>query len=95
MRIERGLRCSMLNEDGSCDAYAVRPTICRLFGVVKDRLECPHGCTPERWLDDDESRVLLERADVIGGVDPAARRELHALMAHLRVMRAIHTGGVP
>lgn len=90
MGIRPVLRCSILNDNGLCDAHAVRPTICRLFGAVRGKLQCPHGCTPERWLTDDEARELLEKADVIGGVNVAARRDLNALITHLRQMREMH-----
>ena len=45
-----------------CRAYAARPLICRLWGVV-ERMRCPFGCRPQRWLSDDEARQLLLAAE--------------------------------
>jgi Fe-S-cluster containining protein len=38
-------KCPALRE-GRCSVYDVRPTICRLWGVVEG-MPCPHGCVPE------------------------------------------------
>lgn len=54
-------------EETRCSVYAVRPMICRLYGMVQDRLECPHGCEPERWLDPEEASWFLAEAARIGG----------------------------
>jgi len=58
MRDER--TCPMLRR-GGCAVYTVRPLICRLYGLV-ERMRCPFGCVPERWVSDDEARTLLEAA---------------------------------
>ncbi len=50
-------QCPLLIED-SCSRYALRPIICRLFGVTRE-LPCPFGCVPERWLSERESRSLI------------------------------------
>lgn len=63
------LRCPMLEEGGACSVYALRPIICRLWGLVP-KLACPHGCVPERWLTDAEAYALLEEAEVIAGDRP-------------------------
>jgi Uncharacterised protein family (UPF0153). len=56
------LTCPMLCEStGLCRAYAIRPVICRLWGLV-EKMKCPFGCVPERWLTDAESSVLLKAA---------------------------------
>jgi hypothetical protein len=36
--------CPLLVE-GRCSAYAVRPLVCRLWGV-EETMPCPHGCVP-------------------------------------------------
>lgn len=61
------LRCTLLDHATElCRAYEMRPLICRLWGVVDSPLmRCPHGCEPDRWLTDDESRALLARADAL------------------------------
>jgi Fe-S-cluster containining protein len=60
------LACPVLNDAGRCSAYAVRPLICRLWGMVK-MMRCPHGCEPSRWLTDDEAKSLLTAVAAIGG----------------------------
>lgn len=59
------LTCPMLGKDGLCSVYAVRPTICRLFGLVK-KMACPFGCQPERWLTDEEACRVLGKIDALG-----------------------------
>ena len=61
-----GLACPVLNDAGRCSAYAVRPLICRLWGMVES-LKCPHGCEPSRWLTDDEAAGLLAAMNAVGG----------------------------
>lgn len=52
--------CNLLKE-GKCSVYHMRPLICRLFGLVK-KMQCPFGCEPEFWLDDDVARQMLIKA---------------------------------
>lgn len=54
--------CPHLSLSGRCSAYAVRPLICRLWGVVEG-LKCPWGCKPERYLTRAESYALLKAAE--------------------------------
>jgi hypothetical protein len=65
--IERGedYYCPAL-EDGHCSVYDDRPTICRLWGATRS-MPCPHGCTPDDALTQDESYRLLRLAAEIGG----------------------------
>ncbi len=60
------LSCPELNSvTGKCNVYQHRPLICRLWGVVDTpMMRCPHGCVPSRWLTDEESRSLLDTANV-------------------------------
>lgn len=52
------LKCPMLNEQGKCSVYAIRPLVCRLFGVVH-KMPCPH-VQPKEWMsEEDELRVLM------------------------------------
>lgn len=39
------LYCPALTHDGKCSIYEVRPTICRLWGLGRGEMACPHGCT--------------------------------------------------
>lgn len=57
--------CPSLSAFGRCRVYAARPMICRLWGTTA-RLACPHGCEPDDWLSDSETRWLLNAAIEIG-----------------------------
>lgn len=56
------LTCPMLKNGTDCRVYAIRPAICRLWGVV-ERMRCPYGCEPERWLSDEEAHAILDSLD--------------------------------
>ena len=61
--------CPLLNtETKRCTVYEVRPAICRLFGVVKNQLLCPHGYAPESstLLSDEQSREILRKVGELG-----------------------------
>ncbi len=58
-------KCSLLKE-GKCSIYNMRPLICRLFGLV-EKMACPFGCVPERWLSDEEAREYLTKAKYYEG----------------------------
>lgn len=61
------LTCPMLSEH-RCTVYDIRPTICRLWGLVDDEtMRCPHGCVPDRWLTREEGYAFLRRAREISG----------------------------
>lgn len=51
---------------GLCGAHALRPLICRLWGVV-ETMPCPHGCQPERWLTAEEADVLVREGLALAG----------------------------
>jgi hypothetical protein len=51
---------------GRCSVYEDRPTICRLWGATTS-MPCPHGCTPENALSQDDSFALLRLAGEAGG----------------------------
>lgn len=55
--VDEQMTCNMLR-DGRCTVYGVRPLICRIWGTTK-KMACPHGCKPERWLSDEESKALI------------------------------------
>jgi Fe-S-cluster containining protein len=59
-------RCSLL-VDERCTHYEIRPSICRLWGLVKDTLECPFGCVPERWLTNEEAKRFSEKVEKAAG----------------------------
>lgn len=49
--------CPLL-KNGRCSDYQTRPLICRIWGVV-ERMRCPYGCIPDRFLSDMEAHTLL------------------------------------
>ena len=61
--IHGSMTCSAL-KSGGCSIYEQRPGICRLYGLTK-LLECPHGCKPERWLSEAESRKFLKSIEAL------------------------------
>ena len=64
-------RCPYLNEKGLCSIYKFRPLICRLWGLT-ERMKCPFGCVPERWLSEEEFRkIMIELYEEMGkGIIP-------------------------
>jgi Fe-S-cluster containining protein len=64
--------CSMLDQEGRCRAYEVRPMICRIYGTLRS-LNCHEGCIPERWLDEREGALLVFESLLIGGGAPPGR----------------------
>lgn len=64
--------CPQLTTLRTCRVYAVRPVICRLWGVA-DALRCPHDCRPEQgWLSDADALEFLLSAYEIDGTEPYA-----------------------
>lgn len=63
---ERQVCPALDQETNLCRCYDLRPVICRLYGVV-ERMKCPHGCVPERWVTDEEAKAFLDEAHRIGG----------------------------
>ena len=56
-------KCPML-VDKRCSVYEQRPLICRLYGVV-ELMICPHGCQPERILEEQEARAIQREIEQI------------------------------
>lgn len=52
--------------DGRCGVYEDRPTICRLWGATES-MPCPHGCTPDTALTQEQSHALLRLSAEAGG----------------------------
>lgn len=76
------LTCPFLS-DGRCSVYAVRPMICRLWGLVKV-MRCPHGCLPDRWVGRDESYQFLDAAEEIGGAKCYTHPHVQQLIEAMR-----------
>jgi hypothetical protein len=57
--------CPALTMLGTCGAYALRPAVCRLWGVV-EAMPCPFGCRPAGgWLPEVEARAILAELDAL------------------------------
>lgn len=52
-----GGHCRYLSAEDRCTVYALRPLVCRLYGV-QEAFPCQHGCVPARWMTDDEAHAL-------------------------------------
>lgn len=59
-------RCIYLRGEAACTVYAVRPLICRVWGLTK-MLSCMHGCVPSRWVSDLEFLDLARAVERLGG----------------------------
>jgi uncharacterized protein len=60
--------CPALTPGGRCSVYAVRPTICRLWGV-SESMPCPFaGCFVLDPLTEEETEAISDRALELGGM---------------------------
>lgn len=59
-------RCVYLTPAERCSVYAIRPLICRAWGLVR-MMSCIHGCMPSRWMNDLEFVRLAQRVERIAG----------------------------
>lgn len=76
--------CEALTSEKRCAVYALRPTLCRLWGAVES-MPCPYGCKPEGgYLTDDEGYGLLAEAMRAGGSPRDADRIQAVLAPELR-----------
>lgn len=57
--VDADLTCSLLRDD-RCSVYDIRPSICRLWGLVES-MPCLWGCKPDRYLTDPEGHAFLTR----------------------------------
>lgn len=59
--------CKMLDPvTKKCTIYAIRPYICRLYGLTKG-LPCRYGCIPERWLSQKEAFLIRWEIEKLKG----------------------------
>jgi hypothetical protein len=65
-RVVHENRCVYLTQTERCRAYAVRPLICRVWGLVR-MLSCMHGCLPDRWLKDEDFLRLAQTIERFAG----------------------------
>jgi len=59
-------RCVYLTTNERCSAYAVRPLLCRAWGLIRS-LSCMHGCVPDHWLKDTDFLRLAQAVERLGG----------------------------
>ena len=60
-----GELCPALSVMGSCMIYEVRPSICRLYGLIR-ALPCDWGCILERWVSNEEANALMRALEALG-----------------------------
>jgi Fe-S-cluster containining protein len=60
------IMCDKLTPDKRCSIYEDRPAICRVYGLLR-ALQCPHGCVPSEWMEDDDVVALFVELDAIEG----------------------------
>lgn len=68
LEFTRGMTCGYLDQvNERCTVYAVRPLICRLWGVATD-MSCPWGCqTTPASVEPADVRRIIDLSAVIGG----------------------------
>jgi Fe-S-cluster containining protein len=67
---EGKMHCGFLTEDHRCAIYDLRPSLCRMYGVVKGSngrvdMQCPHGCKPAFFLNNARADDILDRLEAI------------------------------
>jgi hypothetical protein len=73
--------CPLLGDDGRCEAYELRPVVCRLWGACQ-ALPCPHGCVVHGGpLDDADALRIVAQALQAGGVPVVDEDLISAVMA--------------
>lgn len=72
----QSMQCPQLAGNGRCTVYAIRPMVCRLWGLVES-MKCPHGCVPEGgFLSEREGHLLFRDALEAGGSQVPAEEQL-------------------
>lgn len=100
LAFKENMRCTFLGKDQQCQVYAVRPIICRLYGMVEHAMRCKHGCEPSRWLSAKEGHAIMQKVHEIAGeaqfprpdasVDPKIAAYVHKVSREsARKMRGI------
>lgn len=56
----KGSRLCPHIKDGGCSVYENRAFICRIYGA-SEMMPCPHGCRPEKYLSEEETRQLVKK----------------------------------
>jgi Fe-S-cluster containining protein len=83
--------CGYLDDVGRCSIYALRPLVCRIWGVLDvPGMRCEYGCKPERYLSPAEGHALMQEVVAIGGGRAAATtlgtREVEQVAGMLRMV---------
>ena len=59
-------RCVYLTDQDRCTVYAIRPLMCRVYGLLK-QLSCPRGCNPAAWLTASAFVRIAQAVEAVGG----------------------------
>jgi Fe-S-cluster containining protein len=82
--VARSIDCPLLSH-GLCSVYAIRPMICRLWGII-ETMKCPWGCEPDRYLTTREGYLFLARAELYGAKDDESRQNAERMVTELEQM---------
>ena len=60
---DQNLDCQFFMQPiGTCRVYALRPMICRLWGMVDHpAMRCSFGCVPDRWVTHTEAKEYFQK----------------------------------
>lgn len=85
-RLVKSARCPALGPLNTCRVYAVRPFVCRAFGITMDKramhsgaefrtpMMCDHGCVPDGTIDLAEFVRVVEDIDRLSEAVTGVRR---------------------
>lgn len=79
-------QCDKLDIFQRCSIYEHRPLVCRMYGA-SERLECPFGCRPDRYLSEPEERAIFEEIMDLEGPDPESTQRAVVLNAYVRSLK--------
>lgn len=75
------LKCPLLQSDGKCSVYDIRPLVCRLWGAIPE-MPCPFGCEPT--LTSDEGSELVVQ---INGISQVSKESVKMVEKATRMHR--------
>jgi Fe-S-cluster containining protein len=70
---DRAMSCPYATKQG-CEIYPVRPLICRVFGVVREDLECPKLAAKETITSKEVSELYRKLAEMRGDIRPRVKQ---------------------
>lgn len=60
---DREARCPYLGDEGECTVHAIRPFMCRVWGMAEGMI-CPYGCEPSRPLSRRETLAMARELGI-------------------------------